>query len=129
MGVQMWKYGIAGFLQWGYNFYYTRFSKREINPFVITDGDAFAPAGDMFSVYPAPGGKPWRSLRLVAFAEALADIRALSLAEKLCGKEAVATLADAEGNITFSLYPKSAEYLLSLREKVNAMIEEKLKEN
>lgn len=129
MGVQMWKYDIAGFLQWGYNFYYTRFSKREINPFVITDGDAFAPAGDMFSVYPAPGGKPWRSLRLVAFAEALADIRALSLAEKLCGKEAVATLADAEGNITFSSYPKSAEYLLSLREKVNAMIEEKLKEN
>ena len=123
IGAQMWKYNIAGFLQWGYNFYYTRFSKREINPFVITDGDAFAPAGDMFSVYPAPGGKPYRSLRLVAFAEALADMRALSLAEKLCGKEAVLAPVDSEGNVTFSSYPKSAEYLISLREKINAMIE------
>ena len=126
IGAQMWKYNIAGFLHWGYNFYYTRFSKREINPFVITDGDAFAPAGDTFSVYPAPGGKPYRSLRLVAFAEALADMRALSLAEKLCGKAAVLSLADAEGELTFSAYPKSAEYLLTLREKVNAMIEEKI---
>jgi hypothetical protein len=123
IGAQMWKYNIAGFLQWGYNFYYTRFSKREINPFVITDGDAFVPAGDTFSVYPAPGGKPYRSLRLVAFAEALADMRALSLAEKLCGKEAVLALVDAEGDVTFSSYPKNAEYLLELREKINAMIE------
>lgn len=129
IGAQMWKYNIAGFLQWGYNFYYTRFSTREINPFVITDGDAFVPAGDTFSVYPAPGGKPYRSLRLVAFAEALADISALSLAEELCGKEAVLALVDAEGEVTFSAYPKSAEYLLALREKANAMIEEKVKKS
>ena len=125
IGTQMWKYNIAGFLHWGYNFYYTRFSKREINPFVITDGDAFVPAGDTFSVYPAPGGKPYRSLRLVAFAQALADMRALALAESLCGKEAVLALVDAEGEVTFSSYPKTAEYLLSLREKVNAMIAKK----
>jgi hypothetical protein len=129
IGAQMWKYNIAGFLHWGYNFYYTRFSKREINPFVITDGDAFSPAGDAFSVYPAPGGKPYRSLRLVAFAEALADMRALALAEKLCGKEAVLALVDADGEITFSAYPKNEKYLLSLREKVNAMIEEKVRKN
>ena len=127
IGTQMWKYNIAGFLHWGYNFYYTRFSMREVNPFVITDGDAFAPAGDAFSVYPAPGGKPYRSLRLVAFAEALADMRALALAEELCGKADVLALVDAEGEVTFSAYPKSAEYILSLREKINAMIEEKAK--
>jgi len=127
IGAQMWKYHISGFLHWGYNFYYTRFSKREINPFVITDGDAFAPAGDAYSVYPAPDGKPYRSLRLVAFAEALTDMRALALAETLCGKKAVMSLVDAEWEVTFSAYPKSAEYLLSLREKANAMIEEKAK--
>jgi hypothetical protein len=129
IGTQFWKYNIAGFLHWGYNFYYTQYSKREINPFIITDGDAFSPAGDAFSVYPAPGGKPYRSLRLVAFAEALADMRALALAQTLCGKEAVLSLVDSEGEVTFKSYPKSAEYLLCLREKVNAMIEQKEKSN
>ena len=56
-------------------------------------------------------------------------MRALALAEALCGKEAVLALVDAEGAITFSSYPKSAEYLLSLREKVNAMIAEKVKKS
>jgi hypothetical protein len=129
IGTQFWKYNIAGFLHWGYNFYYTQYSKREINPFIITDGDAFSPAGDAFSVYPAPGGKPYRSLRLVAFAEALADMRALALAQTLCGKEAVLSLVDSEGEVTFKSYPKSAEYLLCLREKVNAMIEQKEESN
>jgi hypothetical protein len=125
IGAQFWKYRIAGFLHWGYNFYYTQYSRREINPFIITDGDAFAPAGDAFSVYPAPGGKPYRSLRLVAFAEALADARALSLAEKLCGRSAVLSIADGNGEITFSSYPHNDEYILGLREKVNALIAEK----
>ena len=129
IGTQFWKYNIVGFLHWGYNFYYTQYSKREINPFIITDGDAFSPAGDAFSVYPAPGGKPYRSLRLVAFAEALADMRALALAQTLCGKEAVLSLVDSEGEVTFKSYPKSAEYLLCLREKVNAMIEQKEESN
>lgn len=126
IGTQLWKYGIAGFLHWGYNFYYTQYSRRKINPFVITDGDAFAPAGDAYSVYPAPGNKPYRSLRLVVFHEALCDMRALSLAEKLCGKDTVLAAVESEGNITFSAYPKSADFLLSMREKINRMIEEKI---
>ena len=126
IGTQFWKYNIAGFLHWGYNFYYTQYSKRKINPYVITDGDGFAPAGDAFSVYPAPGGKPYRSLRLVAFHEALCDTRALSLCEKLCGKEAVLAVLEREGEITFSSYPRTAEFILSTREKINEMIAEKV---
>lgn len=126
IGAQFWKYRIAGFLHWGYNFYYTRYSKREINPFVVTDGDAFAPAGDAYSVYPAPGGNVYRSLRLVAFAEALADARALELAEMLCGKDSVAEAVDSRGELTFASYPNSAEYILGLREKINSMIEKKI---
>ena len=124
IGGQFWKYGIKGFLHWGYNFYYTRFSKRKINPYVITDGDAFAPAGDAFSVYPAPGGKPYRSLRLVAFHEAVNDMRALALAEKLCGREAVLAELEKRGEMTFSSYPMDAEFLLTLRENINRMIGE-----
>ena len=126
IGAQFWKYNIAGFLQWGYNFYYTQYSRREINPFTITDGDGFAPAGDAFSVYPAPGGKPYRSLRLTAFFEALCDTGALRLAEKLCGKEAVLSVLEREGTLTFSSYPHDAEFILSTREKINEMIEKSI---
>ncbi len=123
IGSQFWKYRIAGFLHWGYNFYYTRFSKRNINPYVITDGDAFAPAGDAYSVYPAPGLKPYRSLRLVAFYDSLCDMRALCLAEELCGREAVLAVLEEFGEVTFSSYPKDAEFILSVRETINNMIE------
>ena len=126
IGAQFWKYNIAGFLQWGYNFYYSQYSRREINPFTITDGDGFAPAGDAFSVYPAPGGKPYRSLRLVAFHEALCDTGALRLAEKLCGKEAVLAVLERDGTLTFSSYPHDAEFILSTREKINEMIEKSI---
>ncbi len=122
LGVQLYLARIEGFLHWGYNFYYTRFSKRRINPYVITDGDAFAPAGDAFSVYPAPGGKPYRSLRLVAFHEAVNDMRALKLAEKLCGREAVLAELEKRGEMTFSSYPMDAEFILTLRENINRMI-------
>jgi hypothetical protein len=127
IGTQFWKYNIAGFLQWGYNFYYSRFSRREVNPFLITDGDCFAPAGDAFSVYPAHGNKPDRSLRLVAFQEALYDLSAMKLAEELCGREAVLEALESEGEVTFSVYPRDTEFVLSLRDKINAMIEERLK--
>lgn len=124
IGTQFWKFNIAGFLHWGYNFYYTRFSKRAIDPYVITDGDAFAPAGDAYSVYPAPECKPYRSLRLVAFQEALFDLAALKLAEKRCGREALLAVLEEQGEITFSSYPRDAEFILNLREKINLMIEE-----
>jgi hypothetical protein len=126
MGMQFWKYHIAGFLHWGYNFWYTQYSRREIDPFTISDGDGFAPAGDAFSVYPAPNGKPYRTLRLVTFKEALNDLSAFTLAEELCGREAVLAVLDAEREITFSDYPKSAAFILDAREKINRMIEEKL---
>lgn len=43
IGAQFWKYNIAGFLQWGYNFYNDQGSTRSINPFAVTDGDYFVP--------------------------------------------------------------------------------------
>lgn len=127
IGAQFWKYHITGFLHWGFNFYYTRFSLREVNPYNITDGDGFAPAGDAFSVYPGKKGQPYRSLRLVAFQEALYDLAALKLAEELCGRDAVLSLVDGEGAITFASYPRNSAYLLDLREKINEMIENALK--
>lgn len=124
IGAQFYKYRIEGFLHWGYNFYFSQYSRHAVNPFLVTDGDYMAPSGDTFSVYPAPDGTAWESLRLIVFHEALQDQRALELCETLCGRDDVLRLLE-EGlkkPITFSRYPRRASYLLKLRERVNAAI-------
>ena len=35
-GAQLFKYHIEGFLQWGYNFWYSMLSKRPIDPYAET---------------------------------------------------------------------------------------------
>lgn len=127
IGAQLWKYRIEGFLHWGYNFWYTRFSKRKIDPYVILDGGCFAPAGDCFSVYPGPGGMPYQSLHMKAFTEALTDLRAMYLAESLCGREAVLRAVEKEGEITFSRYPRETNTAFALRSRINDLIRHAVK--
>ena len=127
IGAQLWKYRIAGFLHWGYNFWYTRFSRREIHPYVILDGGCFTPAGDCFSVYPGPDGIPYQSLHMKAFTEALSDLRAMTLAEALCSRNAVLEAVEAAGEVTFSRYPRERDAAASLRERVNVLIENAVK--
>lgn len=129
IGTQFWKYRIAGFLQWGYNFWYSQGSTYPINPYQITDGDYFVPAGDCFAVYPGPKGQPYMTLHMKAFTMALADMRAMYLAEEKCGRDAVMAALEGElgeeyeKGITFSKYPKEAAWLEGVRAKVNALIE------
>lgn len=128
IGVQLYKYAIKGFLHWGYNYYNCQYSYHAVNPFVSTDGNYFAPAGDAFSVYPARDGTALESLRLVVFHDALQDMRALEKCESLYGREYVRKLIEetAGGNITFKEYPKTQHFLLTLREKVNQSIKASL---
>ncbi len=123
LGAQMFRFGIKGFLQWGYNFWFNRFSIAPVDPYMITDGEFFVPAGDAFSVYPAPDGTAYETLHLVLFTQALEDFRALETCRSLCG---TAKAMEAVGDITFDEYPRDGSYILSLREKINAMIEEKV---
>lgn len=45
LGTLLYKYNATGFLQWGYNYWYSQFSKHEIDPLTVTDaGKAFRPA-------------------------------------------------------------------------------------
>ena len=127
IGMQLFKYDIVGFLQWGYNFYNNQFSYDTVNPFLDTCGDYFAPGGDCFSVYPAPDGTPYESMRILQFADALSDLAAMRLASSLCGKEAV--VAEAErvaGEIRFNRSLSSSADMLAVREAINAMIERAL---
>ena len=124
IGMQMWKYDIVGFLQWGYNFWYSQFSVEEVNPYLITDGNYFVPAGDCYAVYPGEDGTPRTSLHMKAFTEALTDMRAMQLAESLVGREAVLAAMEEglDAPVTFSQYPHDPAYVTTVREKVNALI-------
>lgn len=129
IGTQFYKYQIAGFLQWGFNFYNSQFSLRHLDPFAVTDADIAFPSGDAFMVYPGPDGTPWKSIRLLVFAEALNDLRAFRLLESLTSREYVLELMEGglSKEITFFEYPHEADYLLDLRARVNQEIKARLK--
>ena len=124
IGYQMYAYGIKGFLQWGYNFYYSRLSKGLINPYEITDAGKAFPSGDSFIVYPAADRTPHHSLRLKVFYDALQDMAALKTLEKYEGKHSCLEIIEenCKHKITFSDYPHDNDWLLSTREKVNERI-------
>ncbi|MFD2331025.1 DUF4091 domain-containing protein [Cohnella sp. GCM10020058] len=123
LGIQLYKFNAAGFLHWGYNFWNSQFSKYSIDPYKVTDAGCAFPSGDAFVVYPGEDG-PLESLRLVVLHDALQDLRALRLLESKIGKEETLRLVE-EGltqAITFEDYPRDADWLLSLRERVNERI-------
>lgn len=126
LGVQMYRYHIEGFLNWGYNFYNDQYSYDRVNPFLDTTGDFFSPSGDTFLVYPGEKGEAWESLRLNAMREAMEDIRALELYEEYFGRDAAdALLREVAGmDITVWQYPRCADFLLTLRRRIAEAIRE-----
>jgi len=124
LGALLFKYNIAGFLQWGYNFYNSVHSVYPINPFVTTDADGLFPSGDAFIVYPGEDGEPLASTRLMVAQETFNDLRAFRLLEKLAGRDFVLQLID-EGldvPIKFNRFPQNEDWILTLRQRVNEEI-------
>ena len=128
IGMQMYKHNIVGFLHWGYNFYYSQYSVKEINPYVDLSGNKWVPAGDTFSVYPAKDGTPHPSLRAKVFFDALQDIRALQLCESLYShEEVVRAIEDAIGfEVSFDKCATSADEIVRMRDAINSMIKAKI---
>jgi hypothetical protein len=123
IGTQFYKFNIAGFLHWGYNFYNNQYSYAVINPFLCSDGEGFAPSGDAYSVYPGKGGQPWPSLRQAVFYDGLQDLRMLKLCENLYGRDyTMALLEEGIAPITFKEYPRNAQWLLDLRKRLHEAI-------
>lgn len=124
IGYQMYKFDIKGFLHWGYNFYYSRLSKRLVDPFTESDADKAFPSGDSYIVYPAKDGTPYHSLRLKVFYDALQDMAALRTLEKLSDKKTCLDIIEQKGkiNLTFREYPHDDSWLLTTREEVNQRI-------
>lgn len=128
LGCQLYKYDVKGFLHWGYNFWYKRFSVGEVDPYQETAAGGEFPSGDSYVVYPGSDGKPLISLRLRVFYDALQDMRALQLAESLLGREKTIEISEQgiDKPITFTDYPHSDEWQLDMRERINRAIVSKI---
>ena len=128
IGMQMYKYDIVGFLHWGFNFYKNQHSSNLINPYLDQSGENWVSAGDTFSVYPAPDGTALESLRIPVFFSGLCDIRAMQLCDSLYSKDEVVAAIEGElgDNLTFDRCARSADEMLRVREKINAMIKAKV---
>ncbi len=124
MGLMLYLYDLTGFLQWGYNFWFTQHSlKQDINPFFITDAGGCFAGGDPFAVYPGKDG-PIDSIHHEVFTEGLQDLRALRLLEQRIGRERTLALIHEgwDSPLTMTEYPRDAAWLLDLRRRVNAAI-------
>lgn len=122
IGVQLYKYDIEGFLQWGYNFYNTQYSLESIDPYRVTDAGGSFPSGDAFTVYPGKEGA-LESIRSEAFYEALQDMRAMKLLEKYMPKDKIIEeIEKIFGKISFTEYPRTAAEILKLRSIINELI-------
>ena len=120
LGAQLYKYDIAGFLHWGYNFYNSQYSLYPINPYECTDAGAAFPSGDPFLVYPGKDGKPEESMRIMYMNEAMQDLMVMKYLEKLTDKETVMKCIEWDGmeEITFKVYPRNLTYLKEVKDKL-----------
>lgn len=127
LGMQLYKFRITGFLHWGYNFWYSQFSLKRLDPYRETDADGAFASGDPYLVYPGEDG-PIESIRLEVMYDALQDLRALERLEGLIGREKTLSLLeeDLDEPLTFSRYPRSENWLLDKRARINRAIRELL---
>ena len=99
-----------------------------VHPYVELSGKNWVPAGDTFSVYPAPDGTAYESVRLLLFHDAIQDIRAMELCETLYSHaEVVAAIEEELGTeLRFSVCAKSTEQMLRIRRRINDMIKARI---
>ena len=124
MGLLMYRYDVRGFLHWGLNFWYSTLSDHPVDPFNQTEPEFSFPAGDACVLYPGDDGEPLVSLRFKVFRDGLQDQRALELLESKIGREKTCALLEHDGSLAFNAYPRSAQWLLETRERINRAIGE-----
>lgn len=70
------RYGLTGYLHWGYNWWMTKDAFREL--IFVQEGGMLLPAGDSWLVYPG-NGKPLDSIRFEAMRDGIGDHELLSM--------------------------------------------------
>jgi len=112
-GWLFYRFGVLGFLHWGYNYWYRSQTRTLIDPFTVTDGLAWPgwAYGDTFLVYPGPDG-PIDSIRWEVFAESLQDYALLETLDVDRDGRLLSVLKD------FDDFPKDGRWLRAMRRKL-----------
>lgn len=123
-GILAYVYDLSGFLHWGFNFYYSQYSRRLVNPFLHTDADGAFPAGDPFIVYPGADGEPLDSIRNEVLFAGFQDLRLMQALEKKIGRPATLELLQQglPEPLSMSEYPRCDEWLLAVRRRILAAL-------
>ncbi len=122
LGRQLFAFEAPGFLHWGFNFWFTQFALRPVDPFEDTCAGGPFFGGDAFAVYPGPDGSAWPSLRHRVIAQAMADHRALTWLAELTDRATARALIDEDGTLTYSSFTYDIEQHLRDRRAVDARI-------
>ncbi len=128
LGVLLYWLGLDGFLNWGYNFWFSRESlDLDLDPWRDPCAGGDFCGGGSFVVYPGGDGQPVSTIHYEVFTEALQDLRALDLLESLVGRERTmetirATLPPGFGELAMTHYPHDRDWVLAVREAVDAAI-------
>lgn len=118
LGIQLYYFGINGFLNWGFNAHHNRLSRMIVNPRLSSDMDGDFISGTSYLVYPN-GKNVDLSVRLMTFRDMTQDIRALQLLESLTDRNTVCGLIKKHiPDINFKSRI-TAQQLLDLRNAVN----------
>ena len=110
-GWLFYRFGVKGFLHWGYNYWYPRQTRQIIDPFRVTDGLAWPgwAYGDTSVVYPGAEG-PIDSIRWEVFAESLQDYRLLQTLS--VDRRGLSELKD------FDDFPKDGRWIDAFRKRM-----------
>lgn len=122
LGVQLYACGAAGYLHWGYNYFYDELSNGLFDP-ARDPGGCGGNTGTSSIVYPAPDGTAYPSLRQKVLFMGLNDHRALCLLEKRHGRAAAeALMTQYFGQVDFFTGPRSAANYRAFRHAVNQAV-------
>jgi hypothetical protein len=123
-GWLFYRFGVHGFLHWGYNYWYKSQTRQLIDPYLESSGLAWPEwaYGDTFVVYPGEDG-PVDSIRWEIFAESLQDLALLQQAERETGFGRDSRLLAALGD--FDSFPKSKRWWANARRQISALLEGK----
>jgi len=113
LGWLFYRFRRLGFLHWGHNYWYRSQTRKLIDPYTVTDGEAWPgwAYGDTHVVYPGPDG-PVDSIRWEVFAESLQDFALLQTADVDPDGELLSPLVD------FDDFPRSDGWIDRARRSV-----------
>nr|WP_235842499.1 DUF4091 domain-containing protein [Cutibacterium modestum] len=127
LGWQLWKFGVKGFLHWGFNFYYGQLSVCPIDPFADTSAGGGCISGDAFIVYPGPDGVVWPSLRHRLVRDAFVDLAAARTAESLLGRSQVLSVIDPDSTLGYDSGWVDSHTWLERRHRLDHAVAEHLR--